>query len=329
MPSIRRLYVLQEDVRNTDRRRDAPEEFLAGDVFVHEIVLPRKGRVSDMLVSIDDEDMPVMSIDHGTPLYDTLFAHLRRAQPGLSRLLHEYSAYTPETVPLILAQLVQSGGVTLQQVEDAVIRHRQENDYDLLDDDDIIALPKPGHSKLDPDEGLTDPAREDFDPRVEGYGPPGTAEEETDEDYDAETDEDVEATRQAWCEAVQRAVRSSLGRDEAVPEAEASEGWDAGETPNQFAADWIAEHGLTAAKPKQSTKAPKASKRPTKKQIAALAEKVYEALAQTPGKTRRLATLQEMTGAGAAVDVCRAMDLLHEQGRIDGKGRIVGEAEKN
>jgi Fe2+ or Zn2+ uptake regulation protein len=282
MTMVRKLYVLTKDVENIDKRprrgplQDMPDEFMEGDVFVHEIVVPQgKGKAYDALQFVDDDDLPIFPFERGTPMYDKLLKCLKRAEPGMSRLLHEYNAYTPDSVADVLQQLVTSGTLTLRQLEDGILAYRRANDYDMLDEHDTIALPKPGRSKLDADEGGTDPTREDFDPDLDSYiGPDG---EEADDDDDEDEDED--------------------DADDAT-DPDTSEETD------------------------DEPKDPKPPK-PPKGDDTKLAESVYEALCQTPGKTRKLTTLAGMTGAPSAAAVYRAMNLLAEQGRIDAKGRAI------
>jgi hypothetical protein len=279
MPMVRKLYVLTKDVANIDKRprkgplQDMPDEFTKGDVFVHEIVVPQgKGKAYDALQFVDDDDLPIIPFERGTPMYDRLSKALKRAEPGMSRLLHEYNAYTPDSVADVLQQLVTSGTLTLRQLEDAILAYRRANDYDMLDEHDTIALPQAGRSKLDADEGGTDPTRDDFDPDLSGYAGPDGEDDDDDDDDDDDADDDADDP-----------ALDEKTDEEAAPPAE----------------------------------------KPPKGDEAALAERVYEALSQTPGKTRKLVTLAEMTGAPSAAAVYRAMNLLAEQGRIDGKGRAV------
>ena len=50
MPMVRKLHVLKEHLKNADKRartgvlRDMPDEFEPGDLFVHEVVVPQRGR---------------------------------------------------------------------------------------------------------------------------------------------------------------------------------------------------------------------------------------------------------------------------------------------
>lgn len=324
MPMVRKVYVLKKDVQNVDKRprkgpfRDMPDEFEEGDVFVHEVVVPKRGKPYDALLYLDDDDMPLFPFERGSPMYENLFRHLRRAKPGMARLLHEYNVYAPQSLPEIIERLIDTGLVTLAQLEATIIAHRQSYDYDMLDDDDVIALPKPGRSKLDDDDGGTDPTRKDFDPREDGYADPDYDEDDEDDEMDAE--DGLEETFKTWYGSLQEIVTKTLKREHAVPEPYAREGFEAGETPDEFAAAYIDEHNLS---PDPKVKPKKAKRKAKRKGIEALADKVYDALSQTPGKTRRIETLREMVGAKAGADVYRAMDLLSKQGRIDDKGRAV------
>lgn len=267
MPMTRKLYVLTSDVKNTDKRprkgaaRDLPDVFEAGDVFAHEVIVPlRKGKkVYDAYIYIDDNDMPVAAFDRGTKIYDAIHKKLKRAGPSMGRLLHEYNAFMPHTVSEMLQRLIDNEIVSLRQLEDTLLQYRRANDYDMLDENDTVMLPKPGRSRLDADEGRTDPTRSDYDPDLEGYIYPDEEGEDEDGGEDEDENEDEE----------------------------------------------------TEPKPAMT------------QAILDLAERVYEVLTQTPGKTRKLETLKEMTGAVTTDQVYWAMEWLGSQGRIDEKGRVI------
>lgn len=184
MPRHLELLVLTKDLPNKDKRprrgafRDMPDEFEEGDLFVREVIVPLNGKrkLSDSVIALDDDDCPTFGFDAGTPMHEAVLKISRRAKPCLARLLHEYDAYMPHTVAEVLHRLIESDVVSLRQLEDVLIKYRQENDYDMQDEDDTIALPKTGRSKLDDENaGGTDPRREDFDPDTGGYVDPEAA----------------------------------------------------------------------------------------------------------------------------------------------------------
>jgi hypothetical protein len=344
MPKTIKVYVLTDDVDNTDKRarrgplRDMPEMFMEGEVFVHEVIVPlRGGKTSyDAMVYVDDDDLPMYAFERGTAMYEKLFKHVRRGKPSMGRLMHEYNAYLPHTVSEILQRLVQTGVVALRQLEDVLIQYRRDNDYDMLGEDDTIMLPKPGRSKLDDTEGRTDATRDDYDPDMSKYkAPDDEGEEDEDEEAIREAEEEIEAEEdtvpgpfQKWLDDVtERLQKATVAAklDKPLTTKEIQDAYDRGDTPKKLV-DWaVARSAKTgkAPKPKAKPKAGKAKPKKPSKVVSDLADAVYEVLAQTPGKTRRLSTLAEMTGAKTARDVYLAMDLLAEQGRVDGKGRAV------
>lgn len=357
MPMIRKLYVLHEEFQNIDKRartgplKDVPDVFEAGDLFVHEVVVPQNGRQKayDALQYCDDEGMPMVAFERGTPMYTKLMLVLRRAQPGAIRLIHEYNAYTPDCVLDVLKRLADSGVVSLQALEAAIIAHRRSHDYDMLDEDDTVMVPKAGHSKLDPDEGLTDPTRNDYDPDLDGYddaaaiaeGEDGDGDddggdegdddgdgegedgegEDGDDDGDEDGDEEaavaVESVFEDYVEAVAAVLQEKLGREVIIANRPLAKAFKDGEDPTAFANKLI-----KAKKLKPETKPKTEPKDDLTDKILILAERVYQALCQTPGKARKLQMLAEMTDADAK-DVFLAMDHLASQGRIDAKGRAV------
>jgi len=394
MPMVRKVYVLLKDVKNKDDRprtgpfRDMPKEFEEGEVFIHEVVVPLgRKKPHDLLVHIDDDDMATFTFERGTPMYERLFKKgvMKRAKPGVGRMLHEYNAYMPHTVSEILMTAVKIGKMSLRDLEDVVIAYRRNWDYDMLDEDDTMALPKPGRSKMDEDEGGTDPMRQDYDPDMTKYVDPETGEEYGQASFDPELDEDddleihkgedlemaeaaiekgiadeqeseeeaaeITGPHRKWKAEAERIFQEKAGKkladledddiDDAIEEA-----YDSGDTAEEFV-DWYMDvNMIKPAKPKPKPKAakkaaPKAAPlTPTRRKPTAktgskaakkhkeLADAIYDILASTPGKSKRLGTLAEMTGATNARDVYVALGLLKAQGRIDDKHRAVIKGKK-
>ena len=123
----------------------------------------------------------------------------------------------------------------------------------------------------------------------------------------------MESVFEDYAEAVAAVLKEKLGREVKVANRPLAKAFKDGEDPATFANKLIKAKKL---KPETKTKAE------PKHEMLGLAERVYQALCQTPGKSRKLQMLAEMTGADAK-DVFLAMDYLASQKLIDAKGRAV------